>query len=323
MKILFIGFQDLVEPCYDAFLEAIGDRHEVSLFDPTKPLDAQFEEVAVVVDQGGWASHPMIDAGVAAGVRLWQVIGTGLDHLDVEYILANGLMLANTPGTFSGIALAEHALFLMLCITKNLRLSDRNIKSGVFYHPTNGELDGATLGLIGFGGSGRELAKRAWAMGMRILAVDEMEIQQDDLAKHHVSAFLQPADLDKVLKDADVISIHVPLTSKTRHLIDRRALSVMKASVVLINVARGEIVDEAALIDALKTDRIRGAGLDVFAHEPLDPQHPFLHMDNVIATPHIAGGTWGTVKRRTQAAAENVFRVARGAPLLYQVKSAD
>jgi len=317
MKILFIGFRDLVHPCYDDFLEAMADKHEVTLFDPEGHIPEQFGSAQVIVDQGGWASHEMVDS--AKAVKLWQVIGTGLDHLDVKYILDKKVPLANTPGVFSGIALAEHALFFMFCFAKNLHLSTSNLRSGVFYHPMNDELEGKTLGLVGFGASGRELAKRAAALGMRVIAIDALPTAPEILREHHIDFFGKPEEIDKLLAEADYVSLHTPLTSKTRHLINQRALGRMKPTAVLINVARGEIVDQSALLEALETGTIRGAGLDTFAHEPIDPSDPILKMSNVVATPHIAGGTRGTLKRRTKAAAENVFRLEKGLPPLYQV----
>jgi D-3-phosphoglycerate dehydrogenase / 2-oxoglutarate reductase len=320
-KILFIGFQDLVHPCYDDFLEAIGAEYDVSLYDSHLPVADQMRDVRAVVDQGGWGSHEMVDAAVAAGAKLWQVIGTGLDHLDVSYILQSRIPLANTPGIFSGIALAEHAIFLMLCFAKNICLSTNNIRSGVFLHPMNDELEGKTLGLVGLGASGRELAKRANALGMRIMAVDAVEVPPSVLEECHIEFFASSQELGTLLPRADYLSLHTPLTSKTRHLVDERALGCMKRTAVLVNVARGELVEEKALIDALRSGTIRGACLDTFAHEPLDPAHPLLHMENVVATPHIAGGTRGTLRRRTQAAAENIFRIVQGVPILHQVTS--
>jgi phosphoglycerate dehydrogenase-like enzyme len=321
MNILFIGFRDLVHPCYDDFLEAVGGKHPVTLFDPKDSISAQFGPAEVVVDQGGWGSHEMVDA--AKAVKLWQVIGTGLDHLDVNYILEKQIPLANTPGAFSGIALAEHALFFMFCFAKNLHLSSSNIRSGVFYHPMNDELEGKTLGLIGFGASGRELAKRASALGMRVIAVDALPATPEVLKQHRIDFFGKPEDIEKLLVESDYVSLHTPLTSKTRHLIDKRALSLLKPTAVLINVARGEIIDQPALLEALQAGKIRGAGLDTFAHEPLDPSNPLLRLANVVATPHIAGGTRGTLKRRTAAAAENIFRTERHLPPLYQINSVE
>jgi phosphoglycerate dehydrogenase-like enzyme len=241
----------------------------------------------------------------------------------VAYFLKKGVPFANTPGTFSATALAEHALFLMLSLAKNFATSQDNVRSSVCNLPLNSELQGKTLGLIGFGASGRELAKRAGAMGMRILATDAIEIPQVLRDQFGLAFVGRPDQLEHVLVEADYVSLHTPLTSKTRHLMNRRAFELMKPTAVLINVARGAIVDEAALIEALRSGRIAGAGLDVFAQEPIDPAHPLLHMGNVVFTPHIAGVTAETRRRRGQAAAENVSRIAQGLPPLYQVTSAD
>jgi phosphoglycerate dehydrogenase-like enzyme len=323
MRVLFIGFKDLVHPWYDDFLEALGSAHSVKLYNPTSPLAPQFQGVDVVVDQGGWGTREMIDAAISSGAKLWQVIGTGLNNLDVAYILDKRLPLANTPGLFSGVGLAEHVIFFMLYFAKNFEVSRQNVRSGVFYHPMNEELHGKTLGLLGFGGSAKELAKRVWPLGMRILAVDVVDLPRDLQSEYHLDFFGSPKDLDKVLTESDYFSVHVPLTSKTQNLIGRECFTRMKPTAVFINVARGEIVDEAALIEALKTGKIRGAGLDVFAQEPLNPKHPLLHMENVIATPHLAGGTRGTSHRRGKVAADNIVRVEQGLQPLYLVTTAE
>ncbi|MBI3466301.1 MAG: hypothetical protein HY000_25085 [Planctomycetes bacterium] len=322
MKVLFLGNPAILSPWHDDFVAAIGGRYPVELYNPAAAMAEQFRGVEVVVDLGGaGANRTLIDAGAAAAVRLWQILGNGLDHVDVAYFLEKRVPLAHTPGLFCSTALAEHALFLMLCFAKNFGAGQKNVRSKVFYKPVNDELEGKTLGLIGLGASGRALAQRAGSMGMRIMAIDIVAIPPAIRARLHVEFFGGLAQLDRLLAEADYLSLHTPLTAATRHLIDCRAFGLMKATAVLINVARGGIVDEAALIEALQSGRIRGAGLDVFAHEPLDPAHPLLHMDNVIATPHVAGATWGTSRRRAQAAAANVARVAQGLPPLYQVTS--
>jgi phosphoglycerate dehydrogenase-like enzyme len=321
MNVLYLGMPNLTH-WYDDFLAALAGRHPVTQYDYAGPVAEQFGGVGAVVALGGAVmTRPMIDAAAAEGVRLWQILGTGLDHVDVPYLLEKRLPLANTPGQFSGVALAEHALFLMLGLAKNLHTSLKYVRSGIFSLPVNDELAGKTLGLVGLGASGTELARRAWALGMRVMAVDVRKVAPAVLADLHVEFFGGPQDLDHVLADADYLSLHTPLTAQTRHLIDRRALARMKPTACLINVARGEIVDEAALLDSLRGGRLRGAGLDAFTQEPLDPAHPFLHLDNVVTTPHIAGGTAETSRRRAHAAAENVARVAQGLPPLYQITS--
>jgi len=157
-------------------------------------------------------------------------------------------------------------------------------------------------------------------MGMRISAIDVVDIPASVLADCHVSFFGGVKELPKLLAESDFLSLHVPLTPQTTHMINRTAFSQIKKNAFLINVARGELVEEAALLDALRSGQIKGAGLDTFAGEPLKHDHPLLQLPNVIATPHIAGGTRGTSRRRGQSAAENVARVAAGQEPLYPAK---
>src|SRR5262249_2252345 len=143
MKVLYIGMPNLMRPWYDGFLAAVGGEFLVAVYDPDRPVGEQFRDVGVVVALGGaQMTRPMIDTALAAGVKLWQIIGTGLDHVDVPYFLEKRMPLANTPGQFSGVALAEHAIFLMLCLAKNLHTRLENVRTGVFSLPTNSELAG-------------------------------------------------------------------------------------------------------------------------------------------------------------------------------------
>lgn len=324
MQILFLGREDMLDPFYYDFLIAIDGRYPVALFDTSKDLTEQFQGVDVVIDFGGMMATPMmIDAAVAAGARLWQELTTGIDHIDVSYFFQKGLPLANTPGPASAIAVAEHALFLMLCIEKNFQTSQQNIRSGVMSLPMNQELCGQTLGLVGLGASGRELAKRAVSLGMRIIAIDVLEIEKQVLDELRVEFFGGAEDLDRILMEADYVSLHTSLNSTTRNMIDERRIGLMKPSAVLINTARGAIVDEDALVEALRTGRIRAAGLDTFVREPLEPTHPLLALENVVLTPHIAGVTRETSRRRAEMAAENVARIASGMPRLYEITAVD
>ncbi len=323
MKILFIGMPDSRYPWYEDFVASLGSAHSVEIYQPDKPVVEQFKGVKVVVELGVKTEGKMIDIAVEEGVKLWQALSVGVNHIEVAYFLAKGLPLANTPGPFSAPALAEHALFLMLCLAKKLTASLKNIRSNVVFRPITEELQGKTLGIVGLGASGRALAKRANSMGMRIVAIDLADVPQAMREEFQLSFFGGPSQLDLVLAQADYLSLHMPLTRETQHMIDARAFQQMKSTAALINVSRGEIVDEKALTEALESGQIWGAGLDVFAQEPLDPEHPLLKMDNVIATPHVAGGTRETSQRRAQAAAENVDRIAEGLPALYQITSAE
>jgi phosphoglycerate dehydrogenase-like enzyme len=319
--VLYIVQLGNVEPWLEDFRAAADGRIEYAVFDPDGPLAEQLEGAIVVVDQGGHATKEQIDAGAAAGVRLWQVLGTGVDHTEVAHMQSRGIAVANTPGEFSAVALAEHALMFILCLAKNLRESEANTRIGRMYQPVNDELAGQLLGIVGLGASGRELAVRARALGMRVQAVDVARVPDEQLAEHGIERFAGLEGLDELLASSDYVSLHVPLDAGTRHLIDERRLRLMKPTAALVNVARGRIVDEDALATALRERRIRGAGIDVFGQEPLGPDNPLLGLDRVIATPHTAGVTRGTSRRRSAVCVENARRVLSGEEPLYVLPS--
>lgn len=319
MRVLYLWLPGLLQPWYDDFRSHLEEAVEVRLLDPERPLEDQMEGVEVVVDQGGHGAPEVADVAAAAGVKLWQVLGTGLDDLDVNFLHKSGIRVANTPGPSSAVALAEHVLLFVLAFAKRLRESERNARSGTFFGPVNDDLEGAALGLVGFGASAKETAVRAAAFGMRLLAVDVREIPLQERERHRLELAGGVEALDRLIADSDYVSLHVPLTEATRGMIGRNQLAAMKQSAVLINVARGELVDEAALVEALTGERIRGAGLDVFGQEPLPPKHPLLELENVLLTPHIAGATRATSRRRGEMVAENVRRMALGLAPLHEV----
>ena len=322
MQILFLPPPTDRPHWFDNFQAALDGRHEIKIYDNTLPIADQFRGIDIVVDNGGYQLE-MVDAAVDAGVKLWQLIAAGVDHWNVPYFLERGMLLANTPGPFSAIALAEHALLLMLVIAKNFPASQHNMQSQVLGLPLNDELAGTTLGIIGLGASGTALAQRASALDMEIMAIDTAPIPQTKVDALHLRFAGTADDLEHVLRQADYISLHTPNTASTRRLINEKSLAMMKPNAVLINVARGELIDEDALLHALRTGQIRAAGLDAFMQEPLDPAHPLMQLENVICTPHIAGVTRETARRRGEAAAANIKRVAQGLPPLYQIKDAE
>ena len=317
--VLYIVQEGNVEPWLSDFRAAADGALDYAVLDPDRPLADQLAGVEVVVDQGGHATKEQIDAGAAAGVRLWQVLGTGVDHTEVAHMQSRGIAVANTPGQFSAVALAEHALMFVLCLAKNLRESEANTRVGRMYQPVNDELAGQLLGIVGLGASGRELAARARALGMRIQAVDVVDVPSDRLEELGVERFSGLDGLDELLASSDYVSLHVPLNAETRHLVDERRLRLMKPTAALVNVARGRLVDEDALVLVLRERAIRGAGIDVFGQEPLEPDNPLLGLDNVIATPHTAGVTRGTSQRRSAVCVENAQRVLRGEEPLYLI----
>jgi hydroxypyruvate reductase len=324
MKVLFLPEVENLHPWYDDVYRPCVGRHDIELFDATKPVDAQLRGVQVVIDQGGSVgTREQITLAMRCGVKLWQVLGNGTDHVDLKYLKECGLAVANTPGPFSAIALAEHCMFLMLYLTKQHSTSQRKLADCIRCAPLVSELHGQTLGLVGFGASGQELARRACAFGMRVIAIDTLAPSPDLLMELRTEYIGDASRLEPLLRQADVVSLHVPLTNKTRHLINRQTLRCMKRNAILINVARGDIVDEDALWVALSESWIQGAGLDVFSREPVNPNHRLLSLENVVATPHIAGVTDATSRRRGLAVVENLDRVAQGLAPLNQVEYFD
>lgn len=320
MKVLYLSQPNALHPWYDDVVDLSQGRHDILLFNPTLPLEDQIRDAAVVVDQGGGMGTPeLMSVAKRHGVQLWQVLGTGLDHFDMRTAKECGLLVANTPGIYSALALAEHCLFLMLCLLKRYSAAGENIASQIPYAPMVQELNGKTLGLVGFGASGQELARQTVPLGLRTMAVDVAVPHAKLLSDLHTVYLGDLSQLEVLLEKSDIVSLHVPLVPQTVRMINSRSLRSMKRDAILINVARGELIDEKALWVALSEGRIAGAGLDVFTKEPVDPNHQLLSLKNVVATPHIAGMTHGTSRRRATAIVENLDRVAKGCTPLYVV----
>jgi phosphoglycerate dehydrogenase-like enzyme len=183
-------------------------------------------------------------------------------------------------------AVGELALFLMLGLARRLPEHRRSFQSRVVGDPVGSELLGKMLGIVGLGATGRALARMARGIGMRVIAVRRNAADAKDPDAEWVGG---TGDLDRLLAEADYVSLHLPTTPETRGMIDAARLAKMKPSACLVNVGRGDLVDRESLVQALRDRRIRGAGLDVYWQEPPDPNDPLLAMDNVVATPHVGG----------------------------------
>ncbi len=320
LNVLFLPLTDLFERWGDDVVASLSGHHNLRIADYDQPLAPQFEDIDVVIDHGGSVgTRGMADLAAAGRVKLWQNLGTGFEHFDLDYWKSKGLPVANCPGEFSAVALADCAMMFILMLARRYREALQNLKKGVLYRPIGGELEGLKLGIIGFGASGIELARRARGFGMRNLAIDIREVGQDEIAEFDLEFVGKPADLDDVIAQSDVVSLHLHLNEETRHIINHRRLQLMKSTALLINVSRGLLVDEEALETALEEGWIGGAGLDVFGQEPPDLSSPIFGFPNVVAAPHIAGVTYGTSRKRAAAAAENVNRVAAGLEPLYRI----
>jgi phosphoglycerate dehydrogenase-like enzyme len=249
----------------------------------------------------------------APKLRLIQKIGVGVNTIDLDAARTQNIAVCNLPGT-NARAVAELALALMLAALRRLPRFDAAMRRGEWLDPELqdgiGELGGRTVGLIGFGAVPRLLAPVLVALGCRVIYTSRAP---------RPDAPGEWRTLDALLAEADVVSLHLPLTPETENLIDAAALARMKSGAVLINTARGGLVDQAALTEALATRRLAGAGLDVFLHEPHDASEALFRLPNVVLTPHVAWLTTGTFDRSFASAAENCRRLAAGEVLLHRV----
>jgi phosphoglycerate dehydrogenase-like enzyme len=234
------------------------------------------------------------EAVIAAAPRLKVIVqfGSGLEGVDAEAAAARGIPVRNVAGV-NAQAVAELALFLMLALARRLKHHPRSFAARVVGDPPGTELAGKTLGLIGLGATARALARIARGLGMEVIAV-RRQPKTDDPDASWVG---RPEDLDTLLARADFVSLHVPASAETRGMIDAARLQRMKASAFLVNVGRGELVERSALMDALASKLIAGAGLDVYWEEPPDPADPLFAMDNVVTTPHVGGLTIESLSR--------------------------
>src|SRR5579862_1522161 len=301
-----------MKPWFNVVVNAVDSHHHLQVFDNKRELKAQFEHVEAVIDFGGkLGTREMAD--VAAGtVRLWQILGPGFDHFDLSYWKSKRIPVANCPGYLSAPPLGDCALMFLLMLARQWCQSQNELREGRLYNPVCLELEGLRLGLIGFGASAREFALKVRPFQMRVSAIDVRTISREEQEECALEYVGTPADMDRIIAESDCLSLHLHLNSETHHTMDARRIGLMKSTAFLINVARGALVDETALLAALRENRIGGAGLDVFASEPLAADSPFLKLPNVVATPHIAGITDGTSRRRAQFAAANIDRVAKG-----------
>lgn len=229
-------------------------------------------------------------------LTLISIWGTGTDNVDLEAAQARGVRVTNTPGV-AAVAVAEHTLALMLAVAKQLVVVDRQVRHEQWPRAMVTQLRGKTLGLIGTGAIGREMAALGRAIGMRVVA----------WSFHPHGDIAEWVAFEDVFREADVVSVHVRLSPDTAHLIRREEFDLMKRAAIFINTARGAVVNEADLLDALRTNRIAGAGLDVFEQEPLPSGSPFFSLPNVVLTPHAAGITPETTEAGLALAIENVL----------------
>ena len=248
----------------------------------------------------------------AAGLKVVVAHGVGVDHIDLDAAARCGVTVANCPGT-NDQAVADLTIGLMVSIARGIPFVDQDVRSGKWGRYTGSELWTKTLGLIGLGRIGQGVAKRALGFDMEVLAYDPYVDEE-----HAQALGVRMAEFEDVLTSADFLSLHATLTKETHHMIGERELDMMKPSAILINTARGGLVDEAALYEVLVDGRLAGAALDAFATEP-PVRSPLLELENVVVTAHIGAHTVEAIERVGVLSARNVVQALQTGEPIHRV----
>lgn len=251
----------------------------------------------------------------ASNLRVVSTSSVGYEHIDVQEATQRGIYIGYTPGILTD-ATADLAFALLLSTARKIPRCDQFVRAGNWkaigspLHLFGTSVWGTTLGIIGLGRIGKAMAERARGFKMKVFYTDNQRLTPSE--EHNLG--IEYSLLDDLLRESDFVSLHTPLTPDTRHLINTDRLKLMKPSAILINTARGPVVDEEALITALKEGWIAGAGLDVYEKEPIDPRNQLLALDNVVLLPHMGSATTQTRSAMSVRAAQNLLAVLKGTP---------
>jgi D-3-phosphoglycerate dehydrogenase len=286
-------------------------------YNPTgKPLSsAEVAELLPGVD-GYIAGLDAIDRAAlekADRLRVISRYGVGVDGVDLEAAKEKGIIVTNTPGANS-VSVAELALGLMLALARHIPEAVQSVQQGKWPRYAGVSLEGKTVGILGLGAIGKQLARRLEGFDCQVLAYDPL-VDETFVMEHGIEL----AAMDTVIARSDFLSLHLPLLTSTRGLINDQFLAKMKKGAYLINTSRGEVIDEAALLRALEAGQLGGAGLDAFVVEPPDPANPLLHLPQVICTPHLGAQTDGATSNMGWFAMQDCLAVLRGEEPKYRV----
>ncbi len=303
-----------------SYQDTPGDHHrllEESGFEVVRARGPLSEEqmLQLINDQGPFdatlngddAFSPKVIDALLPQIKCLAKYGIGLDSIDVEYATSKQLPVLFTPGV-NHTTVAEHAIGLMIAAVKHFWPHMRAVKQGMWKRQTGNELAGKTLAILGLGRIGKELAKRAKAFDMSLLGFD---VYWDDAFAGDYQ-ITRCETIEQAVEQADVISLHLPATDQTRRMIDSAMIQRMRDSVVIINTARGTLIDEQAVADACKAGKIKAYAADVLAEEPMNAPHPFQEIDNIIITPHVGSRTYESVERQAVRATLNVVNFLKG-----------
>jgi len=283
-------------PAFESLKQIAAIEYFDTLPGSTERLIERIRDAAAVVNVRSSSQFTAEVFQHSPRLRLLSIWGTGTDHVDLAAAAKHGVKVASTPGV-SAYSVAEHALALMLAVARRIPAQDAAVRQGTWPRGQGIELRGKTLGIIGLGAIGRRFAELGRGIGMRVIA---WTLHPDPALGFDLVEF------DELLRSSDVVSVHPRLSKQTKGMIGPREFELMKRSAILVNTARGAIVDEPALLQALLSNQIAGAGLDVFSTEPLPPHHALTKLDNVVLTPHSAGVTPEALDAGLKMAVDNV-----------------
>lgn len=306
MKIKILKLADGLEDIFSLKLHERGFTAEIVDYD--RPLVEQITDSDILINGLGNMDESLLSA--CTKLKMIHQIGIGVDGIDFDYCVSKSIYVANIPKN-NAVSVAEFTLFLMIYLAKNMGSVSGSFMKRRILSIMGSELQGKTLFIIGLGYTGSEVAKRAKAFGMRVLAMTRNPAKPE-IDKRYLDDLMGPQDFLKKLSEADYISIHIPLTNETRNMIGTREFNLMKKTAYLVNVARAAVVDKSALFDALTSGKIAGAAFDVFWQEPADPNDAMLKLDGFFLTPHIAGWSAESVDGATKIIATNIERISQG-----------
>ena len=304
-----IHISEPIDPQAVTMLSAYGEVDIAEPFTPLAELYERIKDAEIVINLTD--TTPVDKAFIDAAPKLRHIArhASGYDNVDVAYATEKGILVTNAAGG-NARTMAEFTMGLMLAVVRKVLPSVDASRQGRpdRTHYRGFELHGKTLGLVGTGYVGRAVARLAAAFGMTIIGYDAYASDEDMAA----AGIKRVDSLEALLAGSTVVSLHVPLTDATWHMIGARELAFMQPGSILMNMARGGVLDEAALIEAVRSGHLAGAALDVVENEPIAPDNPLLHVDNILAVPHIGGQTGEAFSNNSMIVARDVLAYARG-----------
>ena len=297
----------------DEAMDRLREKADVTLYNSRAQSEEEFisriRDAEGIINIRAYSKFTPEVFAACPKLKIISVLGIGTDNINLAAAAERNILVCNTPG-YSAISVAEHTLTLMLAAARQIPRLDAELRSGRWTRLPMTQLHGKTVGIIGFGDIARQVAVICRGIGMHVVVWTFNP--SEDRARTYNVRFVS---LDELLRSSDVVSINIRSSSRTRNLIGARELKMMKPTAILVNTARGAIVDEEALIEALKEGTIAAAGLDVFTAEPLPSDSPLISLHNVVLTPHTSGITPEATAAGNRLAVENIIKFIQGTPV--------